>query len=146
MKTRLTSTVLAVLTGVGLVAAVAACTPQIASAEVGECVNMEDLTGDITNIPVLECTEEHDAQVIGKFDMDLDGEYPGAEAIEEQAIDGCSAAYETFVGIPYAEATLRLQYVSPSQESWDASDREILCIAYTSDGTTVTESWEGAAI
>jgi hypothetical protein len=146
VKTRLIKTTLAALAGVGLIGSIAACGQQVATAEVGACIVTADLPSDMTDIPTVECTEEHDAQVVGKFDVD-DGDYPGDDALTAEADERCAAAFEEFVGIAYADSSLDISYVYPSEDTWtQANDREILCFAATADGSTVTESWEGAAI
>lgn len=147
VKNRLISTTLAAIAGVGLIGSIAACSQQVATVDVGACAQSADLQGDITDIPTVDCTEEHDAQFVGKFDLD-DGDFPGEDAIRTAAEEGCTSAFEEFVGIAYSDSTLPvdLNYIAPTQETWDsANDREVLCVIYTNDGSTVTESWEGAA-
>lgn len=147
MKTRLISTTFAVLAGVGLVSSLAACGQQVASADVGACIVSADLPDDLTDFPTVDCSEAHDMQVIGKFDL-ADGDYPGEDAITEEANAGCADAWTDFVGISYEETTLplaQISYAYPTPETWDkADDREILCLAIASED--VTESWEGAAV
>lgn len=149
MKTRTISTALAVLAGAGLVGSLAACSQPLATAEVGACLVYSELEADqaegITEIPTVECTEEHDGQVIGKFDME-DGDFPGADAVTAAADEGCAAAFTEFVGVAPEESTLPIAYINyvyPTEETWNqANDREILCIAQSNE--MVTESWEGA--
>lgn len=92
MKTRLASTVLAAIAGVGLIGSIAACNQSVATVDVGACLNSSDLEGDITDLPTVDCTESHDAQVVGKFDME-DGDFPGNDAVQAAArgsAPGCS--------------------------------------------------------
>lgn len=143
VKNRLVSTTLAALAGVGLMGSLAACN-QVATAEVGACVNMDDLGGEITDIPTVDCSEDHDGQVVGKFDLD-DGDYPGDDAIVAEAEEQCRVLFEEFVGISYDESSLLMRYVPPSQSTWEqANDREVICFAISE--TPATGSWEGAAI
>lgn len=147
MKNRLASTFSAIIMGIGLTATAAACTTPIASADVGACLNIDDMgTTEITEIPTLDCGTEHDAQVVGKFNLSQDGDFPGTEGMRTEAEDGCLASFSDFVGTPFEESTLNMTYISPSQESWDSGDREILCVAYVDDGTLASESWEGAGL
>lgn len=143
MKTRIIRTSFVALAGLGLIGSLAACNQQVATAEVGECVNSDDLMGEITEIPTVDCSEEHDSQVIGKFDIE-DGDFPGQEGISAAAEEGCREAFESFVGISFDESSLQMTYVGPSQDTWDqANDREVICFAV---GESTTESWEDAAI
>ncbi|QOR70167.1 septum formation family protein [Ruania alkalisoli] len=151
MNTRtLTRSALAVVGVAGLTASMSACSllgGSVASAEVGACVDTTSMgTEEITEIPTVDCSEEHDAQVFHKFDMP-DGDYPGTEGIQTAAQEGCIAEFDAFVGAAYEDSALDINYIGPSAESWDqADDREILCFLYAMDGSTATESWEGSGI
>lgn len=143
---RIARTALALVGAVGVTASLAACGSQVATAEVGACVNTSDFEGEITEIPTVDCSEEHDAQVFHTFDLD-DGDYPGDEAIGTAAQEECLPAFEEFVGADYQESSLDINIIPPSQETWDeADDREVICIAYTMDGSTSTESFEGSGL
>lgn len=117
---------------------------ELVSAEVGACTTtdvMESTT--VSTLPLMDCSYEHDAQVIGL--IDLEGEdFPGTATVRADARAGCEAAFEDFVGIAEADSELELWHISPTEATWDNSgDREVICIAYLESGT-VTESWEGS--
>ncbi|WP_277050469.1 septum formation family protein [Ruania albidiflava] len=148
MKTaRIARAALALVGAVGVTASMAACGGQVASADVGTCVNSSDFEGDeVTDIPEVDCSEEHDAQIFHKFDMD-DGDFPGNDAIRSAAEEQCVPAFEEFVGTGYQESSLDISYIGPSEDTWDqADDREVLCFLYTMDGSTSTESFEGSGL
>src|SRR5699024_2074280 len=146
MNTRTVSrAALAVVGAAGLSASLAACA-QVASVEVGSCVNSRDLKGEVTEIPTAECTEQHDAQVFHKFDLE-DGDFPGQEKVDSMAEEGCAAKFEGFVGTPLEESDLGVSYMPPNENTWtQADDREVLCFVVTRDGSTVTESFEGSGL
>ena len=56
--------------------------------------------------------EPHDGQAFGLFDVVGFEEYPGADAVSEQAQEGCLESFETFVGIDYQES---IYYIQRSQ-------------------------------
>lgn len=147
MKTgRIVRTTLAIVGAVGVSASLAACGSQVATAEVGDCVNTSDFEGEVTEIPTVECSEEHDAQVFHLFDME-DGDFPGDDAISTAAEEQCLPAFEEFVDTGYQESSLDINFIGPSQDTWDqADDREVICILYTMDGSTSTESFEGSGL
>ncbi|WP_165962964.1 septum formation family protein [Occultella glacieicola] len=147
MSRRIVRTALALVGAAGLAASLAACGSQVATAEVGACSNLEDLSGELTEIPTVDCGEAHDAQFVHSFDIDQDGDFPGDDAIATAAQEGCLSGFESFIGLSYEESTLELDWIAPNESTWDqANDREVLCIAFLTDGSTVTESWEGAAV
>jgi hypothetical protein len=145
VKNRLVSTTLAALAGVGLISSIAACGGQVATAEVGECIVTDELgTEGITEIPTVDCSEPHDAQVVGKFDLE-DGDFPGDDAIGTAAEEGCIPEFESFVGVAATESSLEISFIHPTEETWNqADDREVLCFAVSAEDAT--ESWEGSGI
>lgn len=144
MKNRLVSTSLAALAGVGLISSIAACGGQVATAEVGECIVTADIPDDVTDIPTVDCSEPHDAQVVGKFDLD-DGDFPGTDAVRAAADERCVSEFESFIGAAYGESSLEISYVYPTQQTWEqADDREVVCFAISAEDAT--ESWEGSGI
>ena len=149
MKNRLISTTLAAMAGVGLIASIGACGAlgggQVATAEVGDCIVTAEMGEDeITEIPTVDCSEAHDAQVVGKFDLE-DGDFPGTDAIETAAEEGCVTQFESFIGTPATDSSLTVSYIFPTEDTWNqADDREVLCFAVSAEDAT--ESWEGAAI
>ena len=51
-----------------------------------------------------------------------------------QAEELCTAEFEGFVGLPYEDSMLRMNFVIPSEERWDAGDRVVLCTIYDPAG------------
>lgn len=122
------------------------------TAEVGECLNVEELNsqlggaeqGEITELPTVDCAEEHDAEVFSAFDLE-EGDYPGDEAVQTEA-ERCLTDFEDYVGTTYEESSLAVVQLYPLEQTWEQGDREILCIAYTLDGSTVTETFRDSAL
>jgi hypothetical protein len=138
-------TVPAVVTA-ALLVTLAACSrpPEVIRLEVGDCLDQSELEGtEVTSVETKECTEPHDAEVFASVEH-ADGEYPGREGIEEFAEKECTARFEEFVGMTYAESELYFSTLSPTEEGWDeADDRTSLCILLSD--APVSESLEGAA-
>src|SRR5699024_2917859 len=107
---RIARAALAVVGAVGVSASIAACGGQVATAEVGACINSSDFEGEITEIPTVDCTEEHDAQVFHLVDME-DGDFPGNDAISTAAQEECIPAFEEFVGATYQESSLDISFI-----------------------------------
>src|SRR5699024_1937518 len=106
------------------------------------CVNTSDLEGEVTDIPTVECTEEHDAQVFHKFDLE-DGDFPGQDKVDSTAEEGCADEFEGFVGTALEESDLGVNYMPPNEEtSTRVSALEALCSLVTRAGSTVPESCE----
>jgi len=104
---------------------------------VGDCLNDQD-ADVVETIPAVPCTEPHDFEAYYSFDLTGEGEYPGLETIEGEADQGCYDAFPAFVGIAYEDSALDYSYFYPTEESWGASDREIMCIIYDAEPNTGT--------
>jgi hypothetical protein len=141
----LSSSALTALAVAGVLAAgalVGGCSSTSALAlKEGDCFLYPD-EGDteISDVTTKACTEEHDAEIIGVTTVDGD-EMPQSDALDAQAQDDCLAAFQDYVGTAYEDSTLGLTWLVPTQDSWDkADDREIVCVALTSDGSSLTSS------
>ncbi|MBA2696816.1 MAG: septum formation family protein [Ornithinimicrobium sp.] len=115
------------------------------SAEVGDCVDMATLQEEeVTEIPTVDCTQEHDGQLAVSFQMP-EGDYPSDQEFQDALEEECLSGFEEFIGTGYADSSLEIYDLSPTQESWDAGDRRVLCLVYLPDDTT-TESFEGSGL
>jgi hypothetical protein len=120
------------------------------TANVGECVDLDVNSTSVTELEGFECSQEHDAEVYFKGDVDGDGDYDPA-AVEEQAIDLCLAGFEDFVGLEYFASSLDVYYMFPQEDGWGSGDRSVICAVYTPDALTgdvtrTTGSLEGSEI
>lgn len=108
--------------------------------KVGDCLNDASLSdGEISTVPTVPCSEPHDSEAYHAFNL-ADGAFPGQEAIEQAAFEGCDAAYEAFIGIAFEQSQYDWAYYFPTQASWGEGDREILCIIYDPSGAKITGS------
>jgi hypothetical protein len=110
---------------------------------VGDCLNDGGVDGEVTTVPTVDCAEPHDSEAYASILMP-DGEFPGDSVVEDFAVEECTAAFDSFVGLAYADSTLSFSYYYPTAESWTNGDREILCLLVDPAGQ-VTGSLKGAA-
>jgi len=130
-----------VLLGAGL----SACGGETAANdfEAGECTN-DDLTGSVGDIETVDCDEVHTAEAYAQFDVDGD-DFPGTEEIQTEGAEGCQGdRFEDYVGLSYAESIYLADGIVPSEDSWEAGDRTVICvIGGTTDGSELEGSAEG---
>ncbi len=128
----------------GLVVVLTACADGEAfSLDVGDCFDDPDGGGQtVESVAVVDCDQPHDNQVFATFEI-VGGSWPGADQVEEDAEDGCLERFEDYVGTPYLESDLLASAFWPSEDSWEAGDREVICFVYDPAGP-VTGSLEGA--
>jgi hypothetical protein len=105
---------------------------------VGDCFVEEEMntalsSGEVSNIPLVDCAEEHDSEFFFAYDM-TEAEYPGDEATRTQAEELCTGEeFTDFVGVEYLESDIYVGHLYPTQQSWDQfDDREIICYVTTS--------------
>ena len=106
------------------------------SLEVGECLNITNLPEEITELPAVNCDEPHEAEVFYVFDL-ADGTY-NQVSIFATIDETCVEQFEPYVGTSYWESELFYDAYYPLEESWNAGDREVMCIVYAADPTTGT--------
>lgn len=103
--------------------------------QVGDCIGAFD-EESVTELPVTPCDQPHDQEVYASFEVEDAAEFPGHDAIREQANERCLAEFESFVGIGYDESELYVEFLTPSEDSWGEGDREVLCTVYDPSGPT----------
>ena len=111
----------------------------------GDCINLpsESLVQSVEGVP---CHAAHDAEVYSLFDMaSPESAYPGVNAVDKAAVDGCLARFHAFVGVAYEYSELDVYYLHPTEESWDElDDREIVCMVTAMDGSSLTGTMRGS--
>lgn len=114
--------------------------------KVGDCLNDQAKSGDIDSLPTVDCKKPHDSEIYASVILD-DGDYPGDEAIGTTADDECYGEFADFVGVSFDESKYTYATIFPTEDSWGAGDREVLCRIVLADEngaiTQVTGSLEG---
>lgn len=116
--------------------------------QVGDCLNDGGSVGEVSEVPTVPCTEPHDSEAYASIIMD-DGDFPGQQAADDQAVADCTTEFNAFVGLDYQTSKLDFAYYFPTEASWANGDREILCLILAVDeagnAVKVTGSLKGAA-
>ncbi len=150
------NTSLAVLAA-GAVVSLSACglvnsllgTGNVMDIAVGDCFDesaMQTALGgeEVSNIPLVECSEPHDAEVFHVEDLP-DGDFPGESSVQASMEEICTgSAFADFIGVDYMDSSIYVGGLQPTSQTWDSfDDREILCYAISDEGP-ITESLAGA--
>ncbi len=109
---------------------------------VGDCFD-EPAGSQVSHLVAVPCAEPHDNEAFAIFDLD-DGDYPGEEAVDGIAEEGCLAAFADYVGIDYAESVLAASTFTPTAASWKDGDREVVCFLQDLEGSKLSGSMAGA--
>ncbi|WP_129663213.1 septum formation family protein [Phytoactinopolyspora endophytica] len=112
--------------------------------QIGDCIGSfeSDDDGMVETVDMFPCDQEYEQQIFLITEIAGD-ELPDDDTLEQQVVDECVPAFEEFVGSEYSDTSLRINYLSPSPESWSDDDRDIVCTAYDPEGA-VTGTLEGS--
>jgi len=110
---------------------------------VGDCLTDETSEGSIEEVGVIDCAQPHTGEIYHGFDIaeGPDGQMP--DTIDTDAETGCVEAFAGFVGVPWEQSALSISWMQPSPDTWEADDREVLCVVFE-DGVDTTGSLEGS--
>lgn len=107
----------------------------------GLAVDEQSETSSVAAVP---CAEEHTFEAYHEFTLP-EGEYPGAEVVEEKAYAECETAFAEFIGVPYEESVYEYSFYSPSSDTWQyQDDRLVSCVVSTAEYDRLTGSLKGA--
>lgn len=117
----------------------------VAELRVGDCFDLKDPTAElIGQVEAKPCAQPHQYEVFFRGDLP-DGEYPGAEGIDQYLNDNCVPAFGAYVGLAYEPSRLDIFYFTPPAELWRSSDQSVQCAVYDPNLDQLTGSLRGAA-
>ena len=112
---------------------------------VGDCFDdPTTATDEVSSVATVDCAGPHDNEIYYSYQTDLPV-FPGRDAMLDSAGEECYTHFEAFVGKAYEESELELFPITPTAESWDDGDREVLCALYALDLSKLTGTMRGSA-
>ena len=85
---------------------------------------------------VTPCFGPHTAEILSVIDYDPEAApYPGKGALNIRNYDDCVERYESVTGVALANAPVVIDFYLPSESTWTAGDRRVLCVATGPAGT-----------
>ena len=97
--------------------------------EVGNCLaDFQDAT-ELETVEASPCSEPHSDEIFAAHSIP-DGDFPGMDAVEATARNLCIAEFDEFVGKPYEDSVLGVGFLTPTEQSWNDGDRNVLCTIY----------------
>lgn len=120
------------------------------SLAVGDCFNpiYDSATDDFLAGSIVSCDVPHRMEFFGTLVLEgaPDDPYPGLGETDAQAIEGCDAAFEEYVGVAQEDSRLVYAYWYPSEETWALGDRTVLCAVEGSEASPLIRSVEGSGL
>ncbi len=99
---------------------------------VGDCYDpILDRDDDLLLAAVIvACSSPHRHEVFGLVDVAgaPSAPFPGSTDLDAEAQDLCDAAFEAYVGIDFDRSSLGYLYYTPTEATWLAGDRTVLCV------------------
>jgi hypothetical protein len=102
---------------------------------VGDCISQLQDATSISTLPAVPCTAAHKGEVFAVFDLPA-GPYPGASAVDSLVQAQCNTRLDAYAPSTVGDADIGLYFVFPLERNWRAGDREVVCIATSTAGTT----------
>jgi hypothetical protein len=103
----------------------------------GDCFNVPggELERETASVGVVDCDEEHDAEISGGFTLEKSDRRPGEAAVEPVAERRCQEINDAYVLDPWAlPAGAEMYYYMPSKRGWRIGDRTVTCAFADPDG------------
>jgi Septum formation len=110
----------------------------------GDCFN-SGADVEITDVDGVPCNQAHEYEVFAVGTWEGDGTFPPDSQLEAIFFEVCEPSFASYVGEPYATSAIYGDMITPSEESWSAGDREVICLLYDPEEAQLTESLRGAA-
>lgn len=99
----------------------------------GTCIDDDGRASDTASATAVDCAVDHTGEVFATTTVTLppDAAYPGADALEVDTRGLCQGpAFEEYIGTPHDDSALFTYALIPTEESWAAGDRAIVCVAF----------------
>ena len=112
--------------------------------EVGQCYGDGTDADELDEELALDCSSPHRIEIAGVL-FHPGGEFPGEDALDDFAVDGCLTLFGAYVGVDYANSVLELYWVPPTESTWHLlGDRRIVCMVGSMDDSLLTGSQQGS--
>lgn len=96
---------------------------------VGNCIQFLPPGQSVGEVPLVPCAQDHAAQAVTEHE--LDGDFPGGDALDSQARETCQADVSALA----SEVPVMVWYLAPSEEAWGQGTQRILCLARAQSGS-----------
>ncbi len=95
--------------------------------EAGSCIADVPTSARIATLPTVDCAQPHGGEVYAVLTMP-DGDYPGPSVIDTWQ-NKCPSTLAGYSPEAMLDDSIGVFVLYPTQETWDAGDRAITCIA-----------------
>ncbi|WP_027340928.1 DUF4190 domain-containing protein [Hamadaea tsunoensis] len=97
----------------------------------GDCLSDVSEASSVTRVPRIACDQPHQGEVFAVFTV----AFPGVDELDQQSEDGCQKRFSAYAA-GSANLKMDLYYLHPTETSWAAGDRTVICIAADQSGSS----------
>jgi hypothetical protein len=124
-------------------------TGNVAELRVGDCFDLpaEAMETQIEDVQHHPCTEPHEYEAYAElvYPAAEDAPYPGDAMISRWGENGCTDAFQGYVGVRLASSSLTIYYFTPTSEGWtEEGDHVVNCVLATEPLSKVSTSFKGS--
>lgn len=106
--------------------------------QVGDCI--ETMPADnarVVRMPKVSCTTPHEGEVYDQIRV-VEANFPGQQALENEYQSRCRLSLMSYAPNAASGSDVGIYLLYPTQATWDNGDRDVVCIATTTDKRTVS--------
>lgn len=100
----------------------------------GDCLADVTEATSVSRVPRIPCDQAHQGEVFAVFTVAADA-FPGVDELDSRSEAGCQQRFSAYAG-GAANLKMDLYYLHPTQTSWAAGDRTVICIAADQSGSS----------
>jgi Septum formation len=93
---------------------------------------------------VVDCSAEHEEEVMSRGTITGSKEWPGDAAIEDAADEKCESAFASYVGLGIDKSRLDYSYLTPDKDGWTDSKPTLICLVLDPSHDQITRPLRGA--
>jgi hypothetical protein len=93
---------------------------------------------------VVDCTAEHEEEVMSRGTLAGSKEWPGDAALEDTAGEKCKSAFASYVGLKLDDSRLDFNFLTPDKDSWNDGKVTLICLVLDPYHHQITRSLRGA--
>jgi hypothetical protein len=96
------------------------------SLSVGDCFTSIEAT-EISDVPLVDCSEPHEHEVYAIWN--IGDTLPSQDSMNQ----GCVDRFEDAIGLPFEDSEIYAFAITPTADSFDSGDREVICYSAEPD-------------
>jgi hypothetical protein len=79
-------------------------------------------------VTTVDCRSDHQTEVIRQAVLKAPREWPGAAAIDDAADVSCQGYFDGYVGIPFDDSRLDVQWYTADKAAWQEGNHTLICM------------------